>query len=222
MRLAILASAAVLMLGVAAAPAGAEGAGRSCGKVGGVPIHAHGVTCHEARRVYRADMSGHVPHGWICSASLARCYKGGFDSGRFMWWRRTTYRPLVLAGLWEARREGIVLGGEGFAPNGEGWGEEHPSAIYNGGDASGSVTDIRWNSWGGSTATGWGRNPIFKPHGGYYKHPVWIKLKASAVGKCEGRRAYTRLSFRAPKRPGGRLGSWRSWSGASTICSWPY
>jgi hypothetical protein len=134
---------------------------------------------------------------------------------RSMWWKRTTYRPL------EARREGIVLGGAAFAPNGEGWGEEHPSAIYNGGDASGSVTDIRWNSWGGSTAIGWGKNPIFKPHGGYYRHPVWIKLKASAVGRCEGRRAYTRLSFRAPKRPGGRLGPWRLWSGASTLCSWP-
>jgi hypothetical protein len=217
-RAVTLAPAVVLLLGtigLAPVPAGAHGINGNCGTIGGVPIHAHRITCREARRVYRADMRGEVPRGWICSASLARCYKGGFDSGRFMWWRRTTYRSL------EARREGIVLGGEEFASNGEGWGEERPAAIYNGGDASGSVTDIRWNSWGGSAAIGWGRNPIFKPHGGYFRHPVWIKLKASAVGRCEGLRAYTRLQFRAPKRPGGRLGPWRLWSGASTICRWP-
>ena len=120
-----------------------------------------------------------------------------------------------------AGAQGIVLGGEAFAPNGEGWRTEHPSAIYNGGDASGSIRHVRWNSWGGEEAIGWGRNPIFRPRGGYFRHLVWIKLKAWEIGECEGRRAYTRLSFRAPRHPGGRLGPWRLWSGARSICSWP-
>jgi len=115
----------------------------------------------------------------------------------------------------------IVLGGKEFAPNGEGWGTERPHQIFNGGDPSGLVTHIRWRSWGGPTAIGWGRNPIFKPHGGYYRRPVRIELRASAVGSCEGRRAYTRLSFREPSRPGSKLGPWRLWSGASRFCSAP-
>jgi hypothetical protein len=64
---------------------------RACGKVEGVALHAHGVTCRAARRVYRADKRGRMPEGWVCSASLARCYRGDFDSGRFMWWRRSVY-----------------------------------------------------------------------------------------------------------------------------------
>lgn len=97
-----------------------------------------------------------------------------------------------------------------------------PAQIFNGGDPSGSVSDIHWRSWGGPTAIGWGRNPIFKPGGGYYAHPVAIKLRAGPLGHCGKRRAYTRLSFRVPKRPGGPLGPWQLWSGAGSICKPPY
>jgi hypothetical protein len=120
----------------------------------------------------------------------------------------------------EAQAGGIVLGGKAFAPNGEGWGTERPRTIYNGGDPSGLVTGVRWLTWGGETAIGWGKNAIFKPPGGYYRRPVAIKLKASHAGRCAGRRAYTRLSFREPSHPGGALGPWRLWSGAPTICHW--
>lgn len=116
----------------------------------------------------------------------------------------------------------VVLGARAFAPNGAGWGTAEPTAIFNGGDASGSVTEIHWERWGGPKAIGWGRNPTFKPGGGYYAHPVRIKLRASGLGHCGTRRAYTRLSFREPKRPGGPLGPWLSWSGASMICKAPY
>jgi hypothetical protein len=117
----------------------------------------------------------------------------------------------------------IVLGGKAFGgDHGEGWGEVRPHTIYNGGDPSGLIMKVRWLSWGSETAIGWGRNPIFKPRGGYYRRPVAIKLKASRIGRCEGRRAYTRLSFREPSHPGGRLGPWRLWSGAATICHWPH
>jgi hypothetical protein len=116
-----------------------------------------------------------------------------------------------------------VLGAQAFAgPYGEGWGTVRPPTIFNGGDPSGLVSDIHWSSWGGPTAIGWGRNPIFKPGGGYYAHPVAIKLRAGALGHCGSRRAYTRLSVRVPNRPGGPLGPWRSWSGASTICKSPF
>ena len=41
------------------------------------------------------------------------------------------------------------------------------------------------------------------------------------VGACAGEGgwpAYTRLQARVPKRPGGKLGKWFSWSGSKTIC----
>jgi hypothetical protein len=115
----------------------------------------------------------------------------------------------------------VVLGAKAFAPNGKGWGTSEPAEIFNGGDPSGLITGVRWSSWGGSMAVGSGRNPIFKPHGGYYRKPVAIELKASGLGRCDGQAAYTRLSVREPKRPGGQLGPWRPWSGASSICVAP-
>lgn len=185
---------------------------RACGKIDGVPIHAHNITCRTARHIYRADMAGNVPAGWICSASLARCYRGEVGSTEFMWWRRTTYRlgdPVALGG--------VVYG----APTGEGWGAPHPKRIFNGGDLSGLIDDVHWSSWGGPVAHGRGHHSLFKPRGGYYRHPVVAQLKAIRIGECEGRRAYLKLLIREPRRPGGALRPWHSWSGPQTICE-PY
>jgi hypothetical protein len=208
--LAVVALALFLMVGSASAERGSK----ACGKVSGVPIHAHNISCRAARHIYRADMAGRLPAGWSCSASLARCYRGEVgQSSEYLWWRRTTYRPLAAS---------VVLGGEVYgAPSGQGWGTAHPHVIYNGGDASGSITNVHWSSWGGAVARGRGRNPIFKPHGGYYRRPVVALLKAVDIGPCEGRDAYLRLLIREPRRPGGPLGPWRSWSGPQTICE-PY
>lgn len=141
-------------------------------------------------------------------------------------WRRVAAVAATLVALSAAMAAiasaNVVLGGKAFAPNGKGWGTSEPAEIFNGGDPSGLITDVHWRSWGGAEAIGFGRNPIFKPHGGYYARPVRIKLRASAIGTCGGRRAYTRLSFREPKRPGGPLGPWLPWSGASSICVAPY
>lgn len=192
----------------------AHGTTRSCGDIAGVPVHAHNISCRTARRIYKADMNGNLPAGWSCSASLARCYRGEVGgSNEYIWWQRTTYRRLASS---------VVLGGKVYGGiNGEGWGTAHPALIYNGGDASGSITEVRWSSWGGPVAHGRGRHPIFKPRGGYYRHPVVAQLKAIDIGSCEGRQAYLRLLIREPRRPGGRLGPWRSWAGPQTICE-PY
>lgn len=207
-------AAVALALVIVSASAIAERGSKNCGKVAGVPIHAHNISCRTARHVYKADMAGQLPAGWSCSASLARCYRSEVgQSSEYMWWRRTTYR--LLAGS-------VVLGGKVYgAPTGQGWGTPHPHFIYNGGDASGSITNVHWSSWGGAVAHGRGRNPIFKPHGGYYRRPAVALLKAIDTGRCEGRDAYLRLLIREPRRPGGPLGPWRSWSGPQTICE-PY
>jgi hypothetical protein len=116
-----------------------------------------------------------------------------------------------------------VLGSKAFTGSvGNGFGTAEPSAIFNGGDPSGSVTKIHWTGWGSPSAIGYGLNPIFKPRGGYYAKPARIELRATDLGKCGNRAAYTRLEIRVPKHPGGKLGKWLLWSGAKTICKPPY
>jgi hypothetical protein len=130
---------------------------------------------------------------------------------------------LVAVGT-AAAQQRVVLGSASYPdPNSRGFGSAHPRAIYNGGDASGSVFDIRWSSWGGRTALGVGKNPIFKPNGGYYPQPVTIQLHAVALGHCSpgAPPAYERLYVREPGRPGGPLGKWFSWSGRNSLCRAP-
>jgi hypothetical protein len=116
----------------------------------------------------------------------------------------------------------IVLGGEVYGGElGEGWGVARPDTIYNGGVPSGLIANVHWSSWGGAVARGRGRHPIYKPRGGYSRHPVVPQLKATRIGSCEGRDAYLKLLIREPRRPGGPLGRWHSWSGPQTICE-PY
>jgi hypothetical protein len=212
---AIVALSLIALVPSAGTVTAASSTSRACGKVGGVPIHAHMISCKTARHVYRADMAGNLPAGWSCSASLARCYRGEVGgSSEYMWWRRTTYRTYAA--------DGVVLGGAVYGgDHGEGWGTAHPKTIYNGGDPSGLISDVHWASWGGAVALGHGLNSIFKPHGGYYGHQVAIQLKAKRIGRCEGHSAYLKLFIREPRKPGGPFGPWLSWSGQRTICE-PY
>jgi hypothetical protein len=128
---------------------------------------------------------------------------------------------LVAAAGSAAASRRVVLGSASFAaPNGSGWGSAHPRTIFNGGDPSGLVTDVRWRGWGGRTAFAIGRSSIFKPKGGYYPRLVTIELHAVALGRCRagGPLAYRRLYVREPSYPGGPLGRWLSWSGAKSLC----
>jgi hypothetical protein len=128
-----------------------------------------------------------------------------------------------LANAEESTKTAVpVLGSKQFSePYGAGFGHPEPEVIFNGGDPSGEVSEIHWRSWGGPSAIGYGRNPIFRPQGGYYRKLARVELRANKLGKCAGKPAYTRLEIRAPKRPGAKLGQWVLWSGAKTICEAP-
>lgn len=116
-----------------------------------------------------------------------------------------------------------VLGSPAFAtPYGEGWGSAKPRRLYNGGDPSGLVREIRWTSWGGAAAYGYGINSIFKPKGGYYPQPVIVEVRAQNLGKCGSQSAYTRLYVRTPVKPEGPLGPWNEWSEAKTLCKFGF
>jgi hypothetical protein len=69
---------------------------------------------------------------------------------------------------------------------------------------------------------GHGKNPTFRPHGGYYKKPLRIQLSAQGLSSCPdnpSQPAYTKLYARGLKKPGGRFGHWFLWAGSSTICT---
>jgi hypothetical protein len=130
--------------------------------------------------------------------------------------------PALAAGGGGSMGPVPVLGSKQFSePYGAGFGHPEPEVIFNGGDPSGEVSEIHWRSWGGQVAIGYGRNPIFRPEGGYYRKLGRVELRANELGKCAGKPAYTRLELRVPKRPGAKLGQWVLWSGAKTICEAP-
>jgi hypothetical protein len=118
---------------------------------------------------------------------------------------------------------GVVLGSKHFTSTSKGFGTMKPHSFSNGGDASGFVYDIHWHHWGRPSARGRGLNPIFKPHGGYYRQPGHIQLKAFRIGRCPGsnRRAYTRLSVRVSRTPNAPIhGHWHSWAPSGNICKY--
>jgi len=115
------------------------------------------------------------------------------------------------------------LGAASFTgPYGEGFGTIRPHVIYNGGNPSGLIYHIHWRRWGDSIAYGIGMHAIFKPSGGYYRHRVRALLRVRRLEQCEGHLAYSQLSIKEPRRPGGKPRGWYSWSGASNICESPY
>jgi len=130
---------------------------------------------------------------------------------------------LLLFSPGAANASGVVLGGVVYGdPSGVGWGTARPGKISNGNDLGSVIGEIHWSSWGGAVARGSGSQFIFKAKGGgYYPHPVVARLKATSIGRCEGRRAYLKLLVREPKKPGGPLGAWHSLSGPNTICEVP-
>src|SRR6201996_535522 len=117
---------------------------------------------------------------------------------------------LMMTSAASAAAANPTLGAKAFAaPYGKGFGTAEPKEIFNGGDPSGSVRSIKWSGWGNPSAIGYGPNPIFKPHGGYYRKLARVELRATALGKCGAQAAYTKLEIRAPRKPGGKLGKWQ-------------
>ena len=107
--------------------------------------------------------------------------------------------PLAGAAVYH----GVVLGAKDFisAPaHGIGWGTPRPKTIFNGGDPSGYVSGIRWTTWGGRVAVGFGLTSLYKPGGGYYARPGRIELKALDIGHCDAGRAAGLYETGRPRR----------------------
>lgn len=119
-----------------------------------------------------------------------------------------------------------TLGAKVFAGrSGIGWGAYRPSEISNGGDPTGVVQAIHWESWGGPTAIGYGTGWYVGPNSIVADGtPGRTELRGSDLGHCTARGplAYEHLEVRGPAPPGGRLGAWSSWSGAKTLCQFGF
>ncbi len=105
----------------------------------------------------------------------------------------------------------VLLGSKARGGYAVGWGEAAPPTISLGGaSASGTISAVHWNSWGGSVASGRGLNPIFAPQGGYYRRPAIVELRASRPRRCgpNGSFVYTRLISREQSKRGGPIGKW--------------
>jgi hypothetical protein len=93
--------------------------------------------------------------------------------------------------------------GEPWAPDQEGYGDMEPSTVNNGGDPTGTVTDLTWQSWGGSQATGQGISTYVSPEGDVANG---TQEKATVVtfdlGTCQGKTAYTAIEWYFPQHGG--------------------
>jgi hypothetical protein len=86
-----------------------------------------------------------------------------------------------------------------FGPSGVGFGQVEPAAISLGGDPTGTVTGITWQSWGGAEATGTGRSTYVGPD----QTVAQGSLEAATVvtydlGTCKGARAYSLVTWYFP------------------------
>ena len=86
--------------------------------------------------------------------------------------------------------------GRPWASSQQGYGQVRPTEISNGGDPTGIVTDIRWQSWGGPKATGTGTGSYDPPN-----QPVSNSIQATAtvvafdLGTCHGKLMYRAVEW---------------------------
>lgn len=87
----------------------------------------------------------------------------------------------------------------GLYPNARGFGTVKPSVIDNGGDPTGLVTGVAWQSWGGKTANGTGES-TFVPDGGPVAAGTTkaVEIRAYDLTTCDGRPAYEHVTWWFP------------------------
>jgi hypothetical protein len=86
-----------------------------------------------------------------------------------------------------------------FGAYGLGFGEVQPAGISLGGDPTGVVTGITWQSWGGAVATGTGRSTYVGPNQAVAQGtPETATVVAYDLGTCKGAPAYQLVAWYFP------------------------
>ncbi|HTT53399.1 MAG TPA: hypothetical protein VMH35_18555 [Streptosporangiaceae bacterium] len=87
----------------------------------------------------------------------------------------------------------------GVFAQGQGFGQAEPAKIFNGGDPTGLVRHIQWQSWGGSRAVGYGRAEYVGPNQtvatGTQKRATVV---AFHLGRCGGKLMYQAVEWYFP------------------------
>lgn len=86
-----------------------------------------------------------------------------------------------------------------WGPGGQqGYGVAHPDTIFNGGDPTGLVTKVRWQSWGSPTAVATGISS--DPGNGIVANAVQRQatVRAFDLGRCQGKLMYRAIEWYFP------------------------
>lgn len=91
--------------------------------------------------------------------------------------------------------------GEQQTPNQKGFGAARPARLDAGGNPTGIVEDIRWQSWGGPTATGSGTATYLAPGQATAEgRPERATIVAGDLGRCpDGKQAYRSVHWYFPQ-----------------------
>jgi hypothetical protein len=86
-----------------------------------------------------------------------------------------------------------------FGPSSAGFGQVRPSEISLGGDPTGMVSGISWQSWGGARASGTGTGTYVGPgQTAAQGSPEPADVVASGLGTCGGAPAYQQVTWYFP------------------------
>jgi hypothetical protein len=87
-----------------------------------------------------------------------------------------------------------------FGPSGVGFGAVRPAEISLGGDPTGILTGITWQSWGGAQATGTGTGTYVAPGQTVAQGtPETATVVAYGLGTCKGAPAYQQVVWYFPQ-----------------------
>jgi len=85
----------------------------------------------------------------------------------------------------------------------QGYGVVQPTTINNGGDPTGIVTNVTWQSWGGSRATGQGTSTYVAPNETTSQGTqAQATIVAFNLSTCHGQSAYTAIEWYFPQYGG--------------------
>jgi hypothetical protein len=88
-----------------------------------------------------------------------------------------------------------------FGPSAVGFGQVRPAEISLGGDPTGVVTGVTWQSWGGGQATGSGTSTYVGPNQSVAQGTQEMAtVVASDLGSCGGKPAYQQVKWYFPQQ----------------------
>lgn len=100
----------------------------------------------------------------------------------------------------------------------QGYGSAQPTEISNGGDPTGIVTNVSWQSWGGPQAVGTGTGYYDPPNVPVAQStPEQATVVAFDLGTCDGLYMYQAIEWYFPSS-GGSFDA----SSYLNVCSWTY